>query len=159
MARVLAGCSAAPAAAPSTHRPSPPSAPSISQPSSTPAAASPTQMVTALAQLFAAQTTSGAWDAQWDELAPEVQALWPTQSDRPAMLQAKFAGAPIASITLGPPTADVTWYAPETPAVSVPDTWRLPVRVSFAHPASLSPPGVAALFSMTQISVEYDAAI
>jgi peptidoglycan/xylan/chitin deacetylase (PgdA/CDA1 family) len=116
-------------------------------------------MVTALAQLFAAQTTSGAWDAQWDELAPEVQALWPSQSDRTAMLQAKFAGAPIASISLGPPTADVTWYDPESPAVSVPDTWRFPVRVSFANPASLSPPGVAALFSMTQISVEYDAAI
>ena len=159
MALVLAGCSAAPAATPSTHRPSPTSAPSISQPSSTPAAASPTQMVTALAQLFAAQTTSGAWDAQWDELAPEAQALWPSQSDRTAMLQAKFAGAPIASISLGPPTADVTWYDPESPAVSVPDTWRFPVRVSFANPASLSPPGVAALFSMTQISVEYDAAI
>ncbi len=30
--------------------------------------------------------------------------------------------------------------------------------MSFANPASLSPPGVAALFSMTQISVEYDSA-
>ena len=157
MALVLAGCSAVPVATPATHRPSPTSSPSTPLPTATPTP-SATQSVTALAQQFADQTASGSWDAQWEELAPEAQALWPSQSDRTAMLQAKFSGAPIASISLGPPTAGVTWYDPESPAVSVLDTWRFPVRVSFANPASLSPPEVAALFSMTQISVEYDSA-
>jgi hypothetical protein len=157
LALVLAGCSAAPAATPATHRPAPTPPTGSSQPSGTPAA-SATQIVSALAQQFAGQTASGGWDAQWEELAAAAQALWPSQSARTAMLQAKFSGAPIASISLGPPTAGVTWYDPESPAVSIPDTWRFPVRVSFASPASLSPPGVAALFSMTQISVEYDAA-
>ena len=157
LALVLAGCSAVPVATPATHRPSPTSSPSTPLPTATPTP-SATQSVTALAQQFADQTASGSWDAQWEELAPEAQALWPSQSDRTAMLQAKFSGAPIASISLGPPTAGVTWYDPESPAVSVLDTWRFPVRVSFANPASLSPPEVAALFSMTQISVEYDSA-
>lgn len=158
LALVLGGCSAAPAATPATHRLVPATASATPQPITTPAAASPVQIVTTLAQQFADQTASGAWDAQWNELAPEAQALWPSQSARTAMLQAKFSGAPIASISLGPPTAGVTWYDPESPAVSVAGTWRFPVRVSFANPASLSPPGVAALFSMTQISVEYDSA-
>ena len=157
LALVLAGCSAVPVATPATHRPSPTSSPSTPLPTATPTP-SATPSVTALAQQFADQTASESWDAQWEELAPEAQALWPSQSDRTAMLQAKFSGAPIASISLGPPTAGVTWYDPESPAVSVLDTWRFPVRVSFANPASLSPPEVAALFSMTQISVEYDSA-
>ncbi len=158
IALVLAGCSAAPAGTASTRRAAPIPSTGTAQPSATRAAASATQIVTALAQQFADQTASGAWDAQWAELAPAAQALWPSQSDRTAMLQAKFSDATISSITLGLPTAGVTWYDPESPAVSMPDTWRFPVRVSFANPASLSPPGVAALFSMTQISVEYDAA-
>ena len=156
LALVLVGCSAAPATTPSTHRPATATTSATPQPTTTPAAPSPAQVVTALAQQFADQTASGAWDAQWNEMAPEAQALWPSQGDRTAMLQAKFSGAPIASVSLGPPTAGVTWYDPESPAVSVSDTWRFPVRVSFSSPASLSPPGVAALYSMTQISVEYD---
>ena len=158
LALVLGGCSAAPAATPATHRPASATTSAAPQPTTTPAAPSPAQIVTTLAQQFADQTASGAWDAQWNELAPEAQALWPSQSARTAMLQAKFSGAPIVSISLGQPTAGVTWYDPESPAVSVPDSWRFPVRVCFANPASLSPPGVAALFSMTQISVEYDSA-
>ena len=156
LALVLVGCSAAPATTPSTRRPATATASATPQPTTTPAAQSPAPIVTALAEQFADQTASGAWDAQWNELAPEAQALWPSQGDRTAMLEAKFSGAPIASVSLGPPTAGVTWYDPESPAVSVSDTWRFPVRVSFASPASLSPPGVAALYSMTQISVEYD---
>ncbi len=156
MALLLAGCSAAPAATPATHRPGPATSAST-RPTATPAP-SVSQIVTAAAQQFAGQIVSGAFDSQWDELAPEAQALWPSQSARTAMLQAKFQGAAITSISLGPPTAGVTWYDPESPAVSVPGTWRFPVRVSFADPGALSPPGVAALFSMTQISVEYDSA-
>jgi peptidoglycan/xylan/chitin deacetylase (PgdA/CDA1 family) len=158
IALLLAGCSAAPAATPATHRPAAsPSASASARPTPTPA---PTvaQIVTTAAQEFADQTVSGAFDAQWALLAPPAQALWPSQSARTAMLQAKFGGAALTSITLGPPTSGITWYDPESPAVSVPDTWRFPVRVSFADPDSLSPPGVAALFSMTQISVEYDSA-
>jgi hypothetical protein len=160
MALLLAGCSSAPAATPATHRPSP-SPPTSATPSTgTPPATSPAALaaVTALAQQFAGQTASGAWDAQWDELAAPAQALWPSQSARTAMLAAKFSGAAITSISLGPPTTGVTWYDPESPAVSVPGTWRFPVQVTFADPGSLEPPGVAALFSMTQISVDYDAA-
>ena len=114
--------------------------------------------MTAAAEQFAAQTVSGDFADQWNELAPEAQALWPDESARTAMLQAKFSGAAISSISLGPPTQGVTWYDPESPAVSVAGTWRFPVRVSFSDPTSLSPPGVGALFSMTQIWVEYDAA-
>jgi hypothetical protein len=158
LALVLAACGGVPAATPATRPPSPAPSAATAQPSATPAPASAVQAVTTLAQQFAGQTASGAWDAQWDELAPAAQALWPSQGDRTAMLKAKFSGAPIASISVGPATAGVTWYDPESPAISVPDTWRFPVRVSFANPASLSPPGVAALFSMSQISVEYDAA-
>jgi peptidoglycan/xylan/chitin deacetylase (PgdA/CDA1 family) len=160
MALLLAGCSAAPAATPATHRPGPTPSASAPPPTGTPPSASPAALsaVTDLAQRFADQTASEAWDAQWDELAAPAQALWPSQSARTAMLGAKFHGAAISSISLGPPTDGVTWYDPESPAVSVPDTWRFPVQVTFANPDALDPPGVAALFSMTQISVEYDAA-
>jgi peptidoglycan/xylan/chitin deacetylase (PgdA/CDA1 family) len=160
MALLLAGCSAAPAATPATHRPGPTPSASAPPPTGTPPSASPAALsaVTDLAQRFADQTASEAWDAQWDELAAPAQALWPSQSARTAMLGAKFQGAAISSISLGPPTDGVTWYDPESPAVSVPDTWRFPVQVTFANPDALDPPGVAALFSMTQISVEYDAA-
>ncbi len=160
MALLLAGCSAAPAATPATHRPGPSLSASAAPPTGTAPVVSPAAIsaVTALAQRFAEQTASGAWDAQWDELAAPAQALWPGQSARTGMLEAKFQGAAISAIGLGPPTAGVTWYDPESPAVSVPDTWRFPVQVTFANQNALDPPGVAALFSMTQISVEYDAA-
>jgi peptidoglycan/xylan/chitin deacetylase (PgdA/CDA1 family) len=156
MALLLAGCTAAPATAPATHRTGPTAA--ASTPTATPATLAATQSVTASAEQFAAQIVSGAFGAQWGELAPQAQRLWPSQAARTAMLQAKFSDAPITSINLGPPTQDVTWYDPESPVISVADTWRFPVSVSFANPDSLSPPGVAALFSMTQISLEYDAA-
>jgi peptidoglycan/xylan/chitin deacetylase (PgdA/CDA1 family) len=156
MVLLLAGCTAAPAMTPATHRPGPTTSTPSLRPTGTSAAASISQTVTALAQQFADQTTSGAFSAQWDELEPQTQALWPSQGARTAMLQAKFSGATISSISLGPPTENVTWYDPESPTVSVPGTWRFPVRVSFTDPDSLNPPGVAALFSMTQISVDYD---
>jgi peptidoglycan/xylan/chitin deacetylase (PgdA/CDA1 family) len=153
VAVMLAGCAAAPATAPATHRSGPTA--TVSTPTPTPSA---TRSVVATADEFAAQITSGAFDDQWDELAPEAQSLWPSQAARTAMLQAKFSDAAITAISLGPPTAGVTWYDPESPAISVPDTWRFPLQVSFADPDSLNPPGVAALFSMTQISVEYEPA-
>ena len=158
VALLLAGCAAAPVTAPATHRPGPAATATAPPPTAIPATPSATRTVTAATDAFAAQIVSGAFDAQWSELAPEAQALWPGQSARTAMLQAKFSGAAITSIDLGPPTEGVTWYDPGSPAVSVSDTWRFPVQVTFANPGALNPPGVAALFSMTQISVEYDAA-
>jgi hypothetical protein len=155
MALLLAGCTAVPATVPATHRTGPTAAASTL--TAAPATPSVTGSVTATAEQFAEQTASGDWDAQWTLLAPQAQSLWPSQSARTAMLQAKFSGAPISWITLGPPTQGLTWYDPESPAVWIPDTWRFPVRVSFQSPSSLSPPGIAALFSMTQIWVEYDA--
>jgi peptidoglycan/xylan/chitin deacetylase (PgdA/CDA1 family) len=144
--------------------PSPPSSPGTRPPSSqvsgpTPAVtASPPPAVTALARRFAAQAASHSFAAQWAELAPQAQALWPSAAARTAMLSAKFSGVPISAISLGTPTADSTWYDPESPAVSVSGAWRFPLQVSFADPLSLNPPGVAQLFSMTTISVTYDAA-
>jgi len=155
LALVLVGCSAAPATTPSTHRPATATTSATPQPTTTPAAPSPAQVVTALAQQFADQTASGAWDAQWNEMAPEAQALWPSQGDRTAMLQAKFSGA------RSPPSASGRHrrghlVRPGEPGGLGVRHLAVPVRVSFASPASLSPPGVAALYSMTQISVEYD---
>jgi peptidoglycan/xylan/chitin deacetylase (PgdA/CDA1 family) len=113
--------------------------------------------VAAAARRFADQTVGGDFGAQWSELAPQAQSLWPDQAARTAMLSAKLSGAGLASIAVGDPVAGVTWYDPESPAVSVPDTWRFPLTVSFRDPAALQPPGVAALFAMTTISVTYDA--
>jgi peptidoglycan/xylan/chitin deacetylase (PgdA/CDA1 family) len=109
-----------------------------------------------MAQRFAGQMVSGDYAGQWDELAPEAQALWPSQSARTAMLTAKLSGAAITAMSLGAPVAGMTWYDPESPAVSVPGTWRFPVTVTFADPSALQPPGVAALFSMTTISVVWN---
>ncbi len=130
----------------------------IASPTASPAPPPINDAVTEAAQRFAAQTTLGDFDAQWAELAPQAQGMWPGQAARTAMLAAKFGVATISAITLGPPTPDVVWYDPENPDVSVPGTWQFPVSVRFANPGGLSPPGVAPLFSMLSISVEYDPA-
>lgn len=157
VAVVLAGCSAAPATSPATHRPGPTASSTPSSSSDGGPSAPVTAAVTDLAQRFADQTVHEEFSSQWAELAPQAQALWPSQDARTAMLQAKFSGAAISAIALGPPAAGVDWYDPESPAVSVPSTWRFPIRATFADPASLQPPGVVSLFSMTEISVEYAA--
>ncbi|HYA00703.1 MAG TPA: polysaccharide deacetylase family protein [Candidatus Binatia bacterium] len=156
---LLAACSSTPAASrtsqPSGSSSTPPGSPAgvgaPATPSATPAPV-PAE-VTTLAQRFAEQTGSGEWDGQWGELAPQAQALWPSETARTAMLSAKFSADPIGSVTLGPPVGDTTWYDPESPAVSVSHAWRFPVTVSFTDPEAVQPPGAASLFSMTSISV------
>jgi peptidoglycan/xylan/chitin deacetylase (PgdA/CDA1 family) len=122
----------------------------------TPADAGAADTVTAAAETFVDQISIGDFAAQWYELAPEAQAMWPGQAARTAMLSAKFSGAPITAVTIGSPTANTTWYDPEDPDVSVADTWQFPVSVYFADPEGLSPPGVASLFDMTTLSLTYD---
>jgi peptidoglycan/xylan/chitin deacetylase (PgdA/CDA1 family) len=154
---LLVGCSTSPG--PTSPAASPgPSPGASSSPSPSGATAAVTAAITALAQRFAAQAVGGDFGAQWAELAPQAQALWPGEAARTAMLTAKFSGAAISSIALGPAVSGVTWYDPESPVISVADTWRFPLTVSFADPGALQPPGVAALFSMTTLSVAYDTA-
>ncbi len=156
-ALLLAGCSSTTSTVGSTS-PSPSPTPLVSGPTATAAGATMTSLVTAAATRFATQTVDGDFADQWTELAPQAQALWPGESARSAMLATKFSGAAISSIHLGPPVSGATWYDPESPAVSVPNTWRYPLTVSFADPGGLEPPGVDGLFSMTTISMTYDPA-
>ncbi len=109
--------------------------------------------VAALATTFADQFVSGQYAPQWPELAPEAQAMWPSESARTAMLTAKFAHAQMAGIAVGEPVLDATWTAPENPALQVDDVWDLPLRITFAEPQALRPVGVAALFSMTRLQI------
>ena len=95
---------------------------------------------------------------QWDELAPQAQALWPSAGARTEMLTRKFARADVLGVSLGEPTLVQTWTAPESPSVSVDDVWSFPLDVDFAHPATLRPLGVAGLFAMTSVDIAFDAA-
>ena len=109
--------------------------------------------VIALAGTFAEQFAAGEYTAQWSELAPDAQAMWPSAASRTAMLSAKFAGAPVASFELGTPALDAMWTAPEDPALHVAGVWSIPLDLAFAEPASLRPVGVAGLFSMTSLQI------
>ncbi len=109
------------------------------------------------AQEFAAQFATQQFASQWQELAPEAQLEWPSESARTAMLQAKFASAAVAEASVGNPVSGVTWTPPENPNVSVQSTWMFPVSVTFANPGVLRPAGVANLFSMTDLYVGYSA--
>ena len=109
--------------------------------------------VAALAATFVDQFIAGQYAEQWSELAPQAQAMWPSESARTAMLAAKFTHARVQSITVGEPSLDPTWTAPEEPAVQMDDVWDLPLEVTFAAPQALRPVGVAALFSMTRFQI------
>ena len=148
---LLASCSSAPASTTPGRTATPAPSPAGSASGAVPAV--PPGAVASLARRFAAQTASEDFAAQWPELAPQAQALWPSETARTAMLTAKFAGAPITSISVGTPVGGATWYDPEGPAETVTGTWRFPLTVSFADPTALRPPGVAALFSMTTLSI------
>jgi peptidoglycan/xylan/chitin deacetylase (PgdA/CDA1 family) len=113
----------------------------------------PPAAVVALAAAVETQFTTSAYDAQWNELAPQAQALWPSQGARTAMLARKFAHAAVAGITIGQPAFESTWTAPENPSLHVEGVWNFPVKVSFADPSALRPAGVAALFSMTSLQI------
>ncbi|HEY6470099.1 MAG TPA: polysaccharide deacetylase family protein [Candidatus Dormibacteraeota bacterium] len=109
--------------------------------------------VRALASAFAEQIVNGEYDEQWAELAPQAQAMWPSEAARTAMLMAKFGQARIASISVGTAALEAMWTASESPLVHLAHVWSMPLRVTFTTPQSLRPIGVAALFSMTRLEI------
>ncbi len=84
--------------------------------------------------------------------------MWPSTAARTAMLTRKFAHATVERVTVGDPTLETTWTAPENPSVHAQRVWSFPVHVAFADPAALRPAGVGALFSMTSLQVTVDPA-
>jgi peptidoglycan/xylan/chitin deacetylase (PgdA/CDA1 family) len=112
----------------------------------------------ALANTFEDQFITRAYAWQWDELAPLDQTMWPSAAARTAMLTRKFAHASLERVTVGSPTLETTWTAPENPSVNAERVWSFPLRVTFAEPAALRPAGVAALFSMTSLQITIDPA-
>ncbi len=111
------------------------------------------RQVLALAAAFAEQIVDDQYAEQWDELAPQAQAMWPSEAARTAMLMTKFAQAEIVGVTVGAASLEAVWTAPEHPQVQVADVWSLPLEVTFAKPQSLRPLGVAGLFSMTRLDI------
>jgi peptidoglycan/xylan/chitin deacetylase (PgdA/CDA1 family) len=109
--------------------------------------------VIALANTFEDQFVERNYALQWDELAPQDQAMWPSAAARTAMLSRKFAHAVVERVSVGDPVLDSTWTPPEDPSIHVKDVWQLSVHVVFADPAALRPAGVAALYSMTPLQV------
>jgi len=109
--------------------------------------------VRALATTFTDQIVEGAYAEQWAELAPQAQAMWPSEAARTAMLTTKFGQARIVAVNVGAASLEATWTAPESPQVQVTNVWSMPVQVSFATPQLLHPVGVATLFSMTRLAI------
>jgi peptidoglycan/xylan/chitin deacetylase (PgdA/CDA1 family) len=112
--------------------------------------------VVALAHAFEDQFIAHAYGRQWEELAPQAQAMWPSAAARTAMLTRKFVDAGVSGYSLGDPTLATTWTAPEDPSVHVDGVWGFAVDVAFAHPTALRPVRVADLFSMTSLQIAYD---
>ncbi|MHB8488349.1 MAG: polysaccharide deacetylase family protein [Candidatus Dormibacteria bacterium] len=150
----VSGCSSPPAPAPT-----PTPTPTLPTPVVTPirVVIAPPQVV-ALANAFEHQFVARDYGLQWSELAPQAQAIWPSESARATMLTRKFADAAVASISVGAPTLESMWTAPENPSVQVANVWSLPVALDFADPAALRPAGVAALFAMTSLQIVLDPA-
>jgi hypothetical protein len=118
--------------------------PAMTAPAPTPNLPSGSVQAAALAGLFMTQLESRDYIAQWQELAPDAQAQWPSAVSRAVLLQSKFSGAStITSFSLGSVHSRVTWTSQETPTVSVPDAYAVSVTVGFASPATLEPTGVA----------------
>ncbi|MGC1405242.1 MAG: polysaccharide deacetylase family protein [Candidatus Dormiibacterota bacterium] len=119
-------------------------APAVTAPGPTPKLPSGSGRARALAALFMTQLESRDYTAQWQELAPEAQAQWPSAVSRAAMLLAKFSGpGAIASFRIGRTRSRVTWTSPESPTVSVTNAYSVRVSIAFARPATLQPVGVA----------------
>ncbi|MGA9774701.1 MAG: polysaccharide deacetylase family protein [Candidatus Dormiibacterota bacterium] len=110
------------------------------------ATASPshTGLLLRAASAFMSQLQAGAFSAQWSELAPEAQAVWPSEAARSSFLAAKFKGpARLVSYGLGSPVPAGVWVDREDPAVQVGGGYRVPVSMEFANPGGLQPQGVA----------------
>jgi peptidoglycan/xylan/chitin deacetylase (PgdA/CDA1 family) len=132
----------------------PGTAPALTAPAPTPTMPSGASQATALASLFMTQLVSRDYVAQWQELAPDAQAQWPSALSRAAMLQAKFSGAStITSFSVGALPHRVTWTSQETPIVSVADAYAVPVSVDFASPTTLQPTGVGSDYRELTITV------
>ena len=117
-----------------------------------PAAVGLTQRLEAVAVSFMQQMQDGDYAAQWGELAPQAQAMWPSATQRSQMLAAKFSGAAaITSYTLGGPQPAPAWVDPEDPGVSVAGGYQVPVLVHFANPSALAPAGVAAMYQQLRL--------
>jgi peptidoglycan/xylan/chitin deacetylase (PgdA/CDA1 family) len=112
--------------------------------------------VRTLANAFENQFVGREYGEQWDELAPQAQAMWPSAGARTDMLTRKFARADVVNVSLRDPSLVQTWTGPESPSVSVDGVWSFPVDVAFAHPSTLRPLGVAGLFSMTSLDIAFD---
>ncbi|MGA8206669.1 MAG: polysaccharide deacetylase family protein [Candidatus Dormiibacterota bacterium] len=129
-------------------------APATTAPAPSPILPSLAVQAAALANLFMTQFQSRDYQAQWQELAPEAQAQWPSALARDAMLQAKFSGpSTITFFTVGSARSRVTWTSQESPTVSVPDAYAVPVSVGFTSPATLQPTGVANDYQALTITV------
>src|SRR5579872_1119184 len=73
------------------------------------------QQARALASTFAGQIVNGDYTAQWDELAPQTQAMWPSEAARTSMLVTKFGPARIVAVTVGAASPQGVWTVPESP--------------------------------------------
>ena len=113
--------------------------------SATPTPPPVSDMVAAAARTFMRQLVASDFAAQWSELAPSAQAMWPAAAARSAFLAAKFRGAAtISSYQLGVPTSAATWVDREDPSVQVTGGWAVPVQVRFSSPSQVLPSGVTA---------------
>ncbi|MGH7697790.1 MAG: polysaccharide deacetylase family protein [Candidatus Dormibacteria bacterium] len=108
-----------------------------------------------LASGFMAQLVQARYLAQWVELAPAAQALWPTEQARAAMLSQKFAGAAQPTVfTAGAPTLLASFTMPDDPAQTFHDLLAVPVTLQFAAPASMQPTGVATQLGMGEVVLQ-----
>ncbi|HET9017502.1 MAG TPA: hypothetical protein VFN57_18015, partial [Thermomicrobiaceae bacterium] len=118
----------------------------VSSPSIAAAAASPTPAaraaVVAAANRFMRAFVAGDYAAQWAQLDPGEQAIWPSPTDRASFLTAKFGGS-VAGFQLGTPRLAASWTSHEDTAYTVDHPWQVPVSVTFSDPATLQPAGVA----------------
>lgn len=118
------------------------------RPTRSPSPPSVTQLVESAANTFMSQMVAGDYRAQWSELAPPAQAMWPSEVARSAFLTAKFQGsAAVTGYQIGAPTPASTWVDREDPAVQVTGAYAVPVQVEFSSPAQVLPAGVAADYS------------
>jgi hypothetical protein len=110
------------------------------------------QLVETAAHTFMSQMVAGDYTAQWGELAPQAQAMWPSEAARSAFLAAKFQGAAsVSGFQMEAPTPPTIWVDREDPAVQVAGAYAVPVQVEFRSPAQLLPTGVAADYAKLEL--------
>lgn len=104
------------------------------------------------AHTFMSQMVSGDYPAQWRELAPQAQSMWPSEAARSAFLTAKFQGAAaIKGFQIGAPAPPSTWVDREDPRVQLAGAYAVPVQVEFSSPGQVMPAGVAADYAKLEL--------